>query len=39
MGHYLADAIPESFATFYPNEGHLSLIYNHAEEILGVLTA
>jgi pimeloyl-ACP methyl ester carboxylesterase len=39
MGHYLAAAIPESHATFYPNEGHLSLIYNHAEGILGVLAA
>ena len=37
MGRYLAAAIPQCRATFYPNEGHVSLIVNHAAEILRVL--
>ena len=37
VGRYLADAIPNSEARFYAGEGHLSLIVNHAEEILSVL--
>ena len=39
MGHYLAAAIPNSNATFYPGEGHVSLFVNYAEDILGVLAA
>ena len=39
MGRYLASAIPDCRAAFYPNEGHVSLIANHADEILGVLIA
>jgi hypothetical protein len=37
MGRYLVAAIPQCQATFYPNDGHVSLIMNHAAEILGVL--
>jgi len=37
MGRYLAATLPNSDARFYPSEGHLSLIVNHAEEILSVL--
>ena len=36
MGHYLANAIPHCHATFYANEGHLSLPLNRLEEILNV---
>jgi pimeloyl-ACP methyl ester carboxylesterase len=39
MGRYLADVIPDSQPKFYPDEGHLSLIFKHAEEILGVLAS
>lgn len=38
MGHYLAEEIPRGIAHFYPNEGHLSLLANHTEEILRTLT-
>lgn len=38
MGHYLAEQIPQSIAHFYPDEGHLSLLANHTEEILSSLT-
>jgi hypothetical protein len=37
MARYLAEAIPDSEARFYTGEGHVSLIVNHADEILGVL--
>lgn len=36
MGKYLADQIPNSKLTIYPNEGHFSQI-THAEEILKTL--
>jgi pimeloyl-ACP methyl ester carboxylesterase len=39
VGHYLAAAIPDSHLTIYPQDGHLSVVSNHAEEILGVLAA
>lgn len=39
MGHFLAEQIPQSIAHFYPHEGHLSLLANHAEEILCSLAA
>jgi pimeloyl-ACP methyl ester carboxylesterase len=39
VGHYVADAIPNCHATFVEDEGHFSIIYNHIEEILGVLAA
>lgn len=37
LGQYQARAIPSCQCTFYPNEGHFSLIVNHMEEILGSL--
>jgi pimeloyl-ACP methyl ester carboxylesterase len=36
--HYLANTIPGCIATFYPDEGHLSVVLNHRREILGELT-
>lgn len=36
-GRYLARTIPDCKARFFPNEGHLSLIINHFEEILAEL--
>jgi pimeloyl-ACP methyl ester carboxylesterase len=39
VGRYVADAIPNCHATFVEDEGHFSIIYNHIEEILGVLIA
>jgi len=38
-GRYLASAIPDCSATFYPNDAHLSVPLNHQEEILGALAA
>jgi pimeloyl-ACP methyl ester carboxylesterase len=37
MGRYLAEAIPNSIAQFYPDEGHLSLLARHTQEILSKL--
>ena len=37
MGRSLASAIPNCKATFYPTEGHLSLLFNRFEEILRVM--
>jgi pimeloyl-ACP methyl ester carboxylesterase len=37
LGRDQARAIPSCQCTFYPNEGHFSLIVNHMEEILGSL--
>lgn len=34
MGHYLADNLPNCQAHFCADEGHISLAYNHLEEIL-----
>jgi pimeloyl-ACP methyl ester carboxylesterase len=39
MGRYLAAQVPESRVTFLPNEGHFSLPFNHAREILRTLAA
>ena len=39
MGHYMAATIPNSHASFYPGEGHLSLIAKDIEAILNVLAA
>jgi len=39
MGQYLATNIPNCRASFYPGEGHLSLMAKHVEEILNVLAA
>jgi pimeloyl-ACP methyl ester carboxylesterase len=38
MGHALADEIPNCVAKFYPDEAHLSLILNHADEMLNNLS-
>lgn len=37
MGHYLANTIPNCCAKFIPEEGHFSLLPNHAQEILEAL--
>jgi len=37
VGHYVANTIPNCHATFFENEGHFSIIYNHLEEILRAL--
>ena len=37
VGRYVADAIPNCHATFFENEGHISLPLNHMREILSVL--
>ena len=37
MGRYMAEAIPQSRAIFYPGEGHLSLFKKNAAEIIGSL--
>jgi pimeloyl-ACP methyl ester carboxylesterase len=37
MGRFLARAIPECQARFYPDEGHFSLLVHHASEILDEL--
>jgi pimeloyl-ACP methyl ester carboxylesterase len=34
MGRYLANAIPNNQAKFYPGEGHISLFQKYAEEII-----
>ncbi len=39
VGHFVADSIPGCQATFFEDEGHFSLIYNHLAEILGVLVS
>jgi pimeloyl-ACP methyl ester carboxylesterase len=39
MGHYMATTIPNSHASFFPREGHLSLMAKHLEEILKVVAA
>lgn len=38
MGRAMADRIPNCQATFYPHEAHLSLLLNHADEILLTLS-
>jgi pimeloyl-ACP methyl ester carboxylesterase len=38
-GRYLAAALPECHATFYPEDGHLSTSMNHQQEILGALAS
>jgi len=39
MGRFMAAAIPNSQARFYPDEGHLSLLSKYIDEILNVLIA
>ena len=34
---YLASAVPNCHATFYPEEAHLSVMLNHGREIFGEL--
>jgi pimeloyl-ACP methyl ester carboxylesterase len=34
LARLLAKALPECIATFYPDEGHISLMKNHAQDIL-----
>jgi pimeloyl-ACP methyl ester carboxylesterase len=36
-GREVARRIPQCKATFYPDEGHISLIVNHAEEVVSAL--
>ena len=38
-GRYLASALPRSEARFYPDEGHLSLLFNRYDDILTGLLA
>jgi pimeloyl-ACP methyl ester carboxylesterase len=35
----LAQALPQCIATFYPNEGHISVLANHAHDILETMKA
>lgn len=37
MGRYLESVIPDAKMNFYPQEGHLSLLVNHADEIITTL--
>jgi len=37
MARYLAETIPDGQARYFTGEGHVSLIVNHAEQILSVL--
>lgn len=39
MGKAVADQTPDCKATFYPEEGHLSTLINHSEEIVTALMA
>jgi pimeloyl-ACP methyl ester carboxylesterase len=39
MGRAVASQLPHCQATFYPEEGHLSVIVNHREEIVTTLMA
>jgi len=39
MGRTLAAALPKSQAHFYPEEGHLSVLVNHVQDILEVFAA
>lgn len=34
MAQYMENALPKSQATYYPEEGHVSLLHHHAQEIL-----
>jgi pimeloyl-ACP methyl ester carboxylesterase len=38
-GHYLANTIPNCRATFYPDEGHFSIILNRIHEIWQIFSA
>jgi pimeloyl-ACP methyl ester carboxylesterase len=38
MGRFQARHLPDCQATFYPSDGHISIIVNHAAEILTALS-
>jgi pimeloyl-ACP methyl ester carboxylesterase len=38
MGRYQASMIPTCHATFYPDEGHISIMIHHIGDVLGALT-
>lgn len=37
FGRYMADSLPNCTPTFYPEDGHLSLIYFHFDEMLAAV--
>ena len=37
QGQYVAGSIPDCESKFYPNEGHISSITNHYQEMLGAI--
>jgi pimeloyl-ACP methyl ester carboxylesterase len=39
VGRYVADAIPNCRAKFFPDEGHFTILRNHVREVLNVLVA
>ena len=39
LARLLAQALPQCIATFYPTEGHISLMTNHAQDILNTMRA
>jgi hypothetical protein len=39
LARLLAQALPQCIATFYPNEGHISVMANHAQDILDTMMA
>ena len=39
MSRYVAEAISDSHLTVYPDEGHISVMANHTEEIFGTFIA
>ena len=39
VGRLIASETPNCVSKFYPNEGHLSVLFNHMEEILSVLVS
>jgi pimeloyl-ACP methyl ester carboxylesterase len=39
MGRYVANTIPDCRAKFFPEDGHLSMMINHFEEVLATMIA
>jgi pimeloyl-ACP methyl ester carboxylesterase len=39
LARLLAQALPQCVATFYPDEGHISAMANHAQDILNTMRA
>ena len=37
MGRWITKTVPTSHSRFFPDEGHISLIVNHADDILRTL--